>query len=214
MNFNKIDIQNWKRADAFKHYSANIPCTYSMCVNIDITKLLKQIKDKQLKVFPVILYGIAHIVNLHREFRMATDEDGNIGYYEKTNPCFTVFHDETESITDVWTEYNENFKLFYDHYLHDMNSYGNGRATTSKPTQENNLFTVSCIPWVSFTGFNLNLQKGYDYFPPIFTMGKYFSDNQKVLLPLSIQVHHAVCDGFHLARFINELQEWAKEFIL
>ena len=27
------------------------------------------------------------------------------------------------------------------------------------------------------------------------------------ILPLAIQVHHAVCDGFHICRFVNELQE-------
>ena len=29
----------------------------------------------------------------------------------------------------------------------------------------------------------------------------------KIILPLAIQVHHAVCDGFHICRFVNELQE-------
>lgn len=28
----------------------------------------------------------------------------------------------------------------------------------------------------------------------------------RTLLPLSIQVHHAVCDGFHVARFLDALQ--------
>lgn len=27
------------------------------------------------------------------------------------------------------------------------------------------------------------------------------------MLPLAVQVHHSVCDGFHVARLINELQE-------
>ena len=157
MNFNKIDMQNWNRADAFKHYSVDVPCTYSMCVNIDITALLNKIKENQLKVFPVVLYGISHIVNLHREFRMGIDGDGNIGYYEKTNPCFTVFHDKVESITDVWTEYDKDFELYYENYLNDMEIYDNGKLVVSKPKQESNFFTVSCIPWVSFTGFNLNL---------------------------------------------------------
>ena len=26
-------------------------------------------------------------------------------------------------------------------------------------------------------------------------------------LPLADQVHHGVCDGFHVCRFVNELQE-------
>ena len=41
----------------------------------------------------------------------------------------------------------------------------------------------------------------------LFTMGKYYKENDKYIMPISIQVHHSVCDGFHLCRFINELQE-------
>ncbi|WP_353806337.1 CatA-like O-acetyltransferase [Ruthenibacterium sp.] len=31
-------------------------------------------------------------------------------------------------------------------------------------------------------------------------------------LPLAVQVHHAVCDGYHLSRFINGLQTWMDAF--
>ena len=75
-----------------------------------------------------------------------------------------------------------------------------------KPAIPANSFTVSMLPWATFEGFNLNLQKGYDYLKPIFTMGKYYRKKERILLPLAIQVHHAVCDGFHVCRFINELQ--------
>ena len=77
----------------------------------------------------------------------------------------------------------------------------------AKPNPPENTFPVSMIPWTSFEGFNLNLQNGYDYLLPIFTFGKYYEDGGKYYIPLSIQVHHAVCDGFHVCRFINELQE-------
>ena len=76
-----------------------------------------------------------------------------------------------------------------------------------KPNAPENIFNVSMIPWSTFDGFNLNLQKGYDYLIPIFTMGKYYKEDNKIILPLAIQVHHAVCDGFHICRFVNELQE-------
>ena len=63
------------------------------------------------------------------------------------------------------------------------------------------------LPWAGFEGFNLNLQKGYDFLLPIFTMGRYREEGGRTLLPLAVQVHHAVCDGFHLCRFVNGLQE-------
>lgn len=207
MTFNKIDMQTWNRKDAYDHYFKAVPCTYSMTINLDITGLIEAVKCRELKVFPVILYGITHTVNHHTEFRMDLDEMKNLVCYSYSNPCYTVFHGETETFTDVWTEYDENLDVFIENYSADMLKYQND-FELSKPIVSNNLFNVSCIPWSSFTGFNLNLQQGYDYFPPIFTVGKYFSDGSKTLLPLAIQVHHAVCDGFHLSRFINDLQKW------
>ena len=75
-----------------------------------------------------------------------------------------------------------------------------------KPNAQENIFNVSMIPWSTFDGFNLNLQKGYDYLIPIFTM-KYYKEDNKIILPLAIQVHHAVCDGFHVCRFVKQVQE-------
>ncbi len=211
MTFNKIDIQTWNRKEAYDHYLKAVPCTYSMTINLDITELISTVKRRKLKFFPIMLYGMAHTVNHHAEFRMDLDEMKNLGYYSYSNPCYTVFHSETETFTNVWTEYDADFDVFMENYSADMLTYQND-FERSKPLVSNNLFHVSCIPWSSFTGFNLNLQQGYDYFPPIFTIGKYFFDGTKILLPLAIQVHHAVCDGFHLSRFINDLQKWIDAF--
>lgn len=189
-----------------------MPCTYSINSDIDITNIIKEVKENNLKIFPTIIFHISYIVNRHSEFRMSKDKNGNIGYYENTDPSFTVFHDGTKSFTNVWTAYNDDFNVFYQNYLEDMLKYGNNKTTVSKPVVDSNTFDISCIPWVTFTGFNLNLKNSYDYLLPIFTMGKYFEDNGKIKIPLAIQVHHAVCDGYHVANFINELQESVNKF--
>lgn len=212
MKFNMIDIQNWNRKEYFEHYFNSVPCTYSMTVNIDITTLLATIKDHDLGLYPVMIYGISTIVNRHVEFRMAVDEQGNVGFYDELNPSYTIFHKDDETFSDLWTVYNSNFQTFHINYLSDMEQFGNVKSMIGKPTKGNNIFTISCIPWTTFNGFNLNLEKGYSYLLPIFTIGKYFFENDKTLMPLSIQIHHAVCDGFHVARFVNELQEWGNTF--
>lgn len=211
MMFNKINMQAWNRKESYSHYFNSVPCTYSMTVNLDITSFIKVVKANNYKFFPVILYTLSQIVNTHKEFRMDLDEDKNVGYYDYSNPCYTIFHNETETITNAWSEHTTDLELFLQRYSDDMSKYQND-FQNSKPLVGKNYFNVSCIPWTSFTGFNLNLQKDYDYLPPIFTIGKYFSEDNKIMLPLAIQVHHAVCDGFHLARFINELQDYLNTF--
>lgn len=63
------------------------------------------------------------------------------------------------------------------------------------------------IPWFSFTAFNLQVFGDGNYLLPIFTMGKAFDAGTKKMLPLAIQVHHAVYDGYHVGRFIELLQK-------
>ncbi len=65
---------------------------------------------------------------------------------------------------------------------------------------------------VSFTSFDLNVANMDNFFAPVFTMGKYYTQGDKVLMPLAIQVHHAVCDGFHVGRMLNELQQYCDEW--
>ena len=77
----------------------------------------------------------------------------------------------------------------------------------AKPDTPTNTFPISSLPWTTFTGFNLNIFADGSYLLPIFTYGKYFQQDGRYLIPLSVQVHHAVCDGFHVSRFINEIQQ-------
>ena len=203
MVFEKIDKKCWVRKEYFEHYFSNIPCTYSMTVKLDITR----IKEGKQKLYPSMLYYIATTVNRHTEFRTAINEKGELGIYSEMSPCYTVFHKDTETFSNLWTEYRPNLEDFCAAYEEDMLRYGEQHGLTGKPNIPANSFTVSMLPWTTFEGFNLNLKKGYDYLIPIFTMGKYYQEDAQTILPMAIQVHHAVCDGFHVCRFINELQE-------
>lgn len=204
--FHKVDLAKWPREKTYRHFTEEVPCTYSMCVNLNVTKLLSTVKKLELKFFPVFLYGLTSAVNRHQEFRMGKNEKGEPGYHDTVSPSYTVFDEKTESFSTVWTEYSASFSEFYRAYLADVQLAG------WKEGRPQNLFDVSCIPWASFTGFHLNIGGGYDYLPPIFTIGKYYEQGGEFFLPLAIQVHHGVCDGFHASRLVNELQEWADTF--
>ncbi len=207
MKFELIEISKWKRREYFDHYLNKIPCTYSMTLNLDITTLLEKLKRKEIKLYPVTIYLLSEIVNRHEEFRTALDANGKVGIYDLMHPAYTIFQKDSETFTNIWTEYSSSFTAFYNNYLLDIHKYGSEKCFFAKPNGPPNLFTISSIPWVSFTGFSVNLPHSTNYLFPIFTTGKYFAQNDKISLPISIQIHHAVCDGYHVARLMNELQE-------
>lgn len=207
MEFQIIDKQSWSRREYFDHYHSAVPCTYSMSLRLDISAVL----ESGVKLYPAMLYALATVVNRHAEFRTAINESGDVGIFSDMLPCYTVFHRESETFSNIWTEYKPRFSDFLRAYQLDIERYGHVQGFEGKPGTPPNSFPVSMIPWTSFDGFNLNLQKGFDYLLPIFTMGKYYEDGRRRLLPLAIQVHHAVCDGFHVCRFATELQELLNE---
>ena len=201
MEYTIIDKSTWKRKEYFEHYFCKNPCTYSLTTKLDITNL----KRKGLKLYPTMLYLLTKTVNKYEQFRTALRRDGEVVIFANMEPCYTVFRRETETFSNLWTEYSENYDIFCANYEDDIRKYGKVEGFVGKQNIPENSFTVSMIPWESFDGFNLNIYN-YNYLLPIFTIGKYYEYGGKIWLPLAVQVHHAVCDGYHTCRFINDMQ--------
>lgn len=205
--FKLIDTSSWKRKPYFDHYFNQIRCTYSVTVNIDITNVLSFKDRNKVKLYPLLIYVISKAVNKYEEFRTAINDRGEIGVWETLSPCYTVFHKDSESFSNIWTEWNDDLNLFLSNFEQDSKRFGQIDRIDAKPNTPANVFPISSLPWTTFTGFNLNIFADGTYLLPIFTYGKYFKDGNRYLIPLSIQVHHAVCDGFHVSRLINEIQQ-------
>lgn len=212
MGFNRIDMSNWVRKDYYNHYMHELRCTYSLTANIDITGMRTALKSMNKRIYPAQIYMLSTIVNRFQEFRMSIDADGNLGFWDELYPSYTIFNKEKEMFSSIWTMYSTSFIQFYEDSISDIARYSNAVNLMPKPDVPLNTFNISCLPWVSFTGFNLNVYTDGCYLPPIFTIGKFIEQDKKVLMPLSVQVHHSVCDGFHVGRFINALQELADNY--
>ena len=191
----------------------NVPCTYSITVQWNITNFYKAVKSKNIKFYASVIYLISKVVNRYEEFKMSLNDNKELGYYDIVYPSYTIFHDDTKTFSSIYTEYNENFDVFYKNYISDIETYGNNKSFLAKPCNIKNIFNISSLPLSTFTGFNLNLQNGFDYLAPIFTMGKYYTDDKNnIVLPLALQIHHSVCDGYHASVFFNDLQEEFNNF--
>ena len=208
MTFKRTDSQNWKRKEYFDQFYRHVPTTFSITVNIDISNL----KNKQAGLFPTLLFLLSKQVNKHDEFKTSLDEDGCPGIFDVIHPSYTVFHDENETFSNIWTEYTPHFQDFLENYRRDAQMYGHIQKYNAKENCPPNVFYVSLLRWINFSSFNLNLQDGYRCLTPVFTLGKYIEENQRTLMPLSLLVHHAVCDGWHAAKLINGLQDEINSF--
>ncbi len=205
MAFQPVDLINYARKEHFEHFM-ELNLTYSATVSIEITDLRAALKRKGLKAYPAQIWMLTSAANLVPEFRMSLDDDGRLGHWDSLSPMYTVFCEAKKSFSSIWTEYRPDFGSFYRACLNDIRQYNTG-AFLPQANIPDNMLNVSSIPWVDFTAFNLNLPTRY--LLPILTIGKYVERDGKTFIPLSIQVHHAVCDGYHLGLFLEQVNQLA-----
>ncbi|MDG4230665.1 type A chloramphenicol O-acetyltransferase [Pseudomonas aeruginosa] len=206
MAYTKIELSVWERKEHFEAFQSFAQCTFSQTVQLDITILLKLIKEKGWKFYPKMIHLISQHVNNYQEFRMALKNE-ELVVWDVVHPSYTIFHDDTETFSSIWSTYHDSFEVFMQSFSDDVEKYRDSAAYFPKSEFVENVFYVSANPWVSFTSFNFNMASIQNFFAPMFTIGKYYAQDERVFMPLAVQVHHATCDGFHVGRFINSLQK-------
>lgn len=205
MNYKKVELNEWKRGDLFKYYIDNMRIVMSLTVDIDVAPLLKYTKKYNLKFYPAMIWIVSTIINTHDEFKYGWDDNDNLIKWDYISPSYTDFHKENESFIKLVTKYSDNLFEFHQNYLADHEKYKDTHGFIDH--QLSNYFDVSCLPWVKYKHFDLHVFDEGKFLAPVVTWGKYEAENSKIILPLTMNIHHAVADGFHISRFFNEVQE-------
>lgn len=209
MTFTEIDIRKWPRGQMFIYFSKMAPTSYSLTTEIDITELLIKLKKNNRKFFPTYLWLVTKCLNKQTEFKVALKDDV-LGYYDVLTPLYASFHDDDKTFSLMWTEYDEDYEVFYKRYLENQALYGRNHGVLSQTdmTPPPNAYTVSELPWVSFKHFAVHNHDNKPYFFPSVEAGKIYENNEgRKMLPLSMTCHHATTDGYHIHRFLEDLDK-------
>lgn len=213
--FQHIDPETWERREHFEYYTNQIKCGYSLTAELDVTGFLNLISQKNLKFYPSFVYCVSTVLNQMKEFRMGLSEDGSPGYWDVVHPSYTIFHNDDHTFSDLWTTYSEDFLSFYEKMTEDMKQYGSNKGIKARSGQPPNFYCISCVPWLSYTGYSTMTAGGRPNLFPIITYGKYQLKNGRYQLPFTVTISHAAADGYHTSLLINEIQSLiSKDFTL
>ena len=205
MNYTTIDLKQWSRGDLFQFYIEKMRIVMSLTVDIDVTNLKAYARKTQFSFYPLMVWAVSKVINAHDEFKFSWDQDGNLIHWDYISPSYTDFHSEDENFTKLVTEYSEDPAEFCERMAADRERHKNDRAVLDH--QPPNFFDVSCLPWVKYKHFDVHVFDEGKFLAPVVTWGKYEPADGKLIMPLTMNIHHAVSDGFHLSRFFTEVQE-------
>jgi len=209
--YKSIDMDTWPRKECYDYYATGSKCMCAISADIDVTDLYRKTAASKKDFDVAILYAITAVLNRHEEFRVGyCKENGRLMIWDYINPVHRVFHEESETFSRVWTKYDNNFEKFYEAAQHSITE-GLKLKTVNQPEIPDNNFEISFIPWLHFNAINTKMSESGKYLAPVITVGKVEEISGKFMMPLTMQISHAVADGFHIARAFNETTEESKK---
>lgn len=205
----KIDLKTWKRRRQYEFFREFEFPHMSLTAPVEITEFMHLAQSRNFSVFNAVLYAIMKTANNISEFRTRFGNEG-IYEYDTVHPSFTV------PIAD------DQFAFCKTAYCDDWESFDQAcrlaKTEAEKQTEfkeissdEDHWIYLSCTPWLDFTAGHHPVANAADCIPRI-AWGKITNSDDHWTMPVNLQVHHALVDGLHMAKFYEMLEENLKDF--
>jgi chloramphenicol O-acetyltransferase type A len=200
-----LDLVNWSRRELFEFFIAYTNPYFNVCTSVDVTRLVALARERPgVKISLAIHYFALRIANEIEPFRYRL-KDGKVLVYDVINGGTTVLL-PNESFAYAYFDYQRDFEAFITGMgkAVDEIRIGSGKL---RPTMRDDVIYHTTLPWISFTSFAHARTPGRGDSVPRIVFGKFFQENERMMMPISVEVHHALMDGLHVGRYLNRLEE-------
>lgn len=198
-----IDQASWPRREQFELFKNFGFPYFSITADVDITDYRQALpKDRRFTIG--LVYTLAVAANAVPEFRQRIRGD-EVVEFDTVHPSIIVLNDQDAFRFCVFL-FAHDFAEFSKDAPERIERARMAASMYDLPDQDDFLF-LTAIPGVSFTGVvHAAPTQAPDSVPRI-AWGKYREVAERIMLPLNVQVHHALIDGVHVGRFYSKVEE-------
>ncbi|PYF77309.1 chloramphenicol acetyltransferase [Pedobacter nutrimenti] len=204
----KIDISAWKRKDHFYFFKDFEQPFFGISTALNCTSAYRYCKAYQIPFFLFYLHKSLMAVNALKEFKHRIEQD-QVCEYECISGSVTVLRRD-ETFGFAYFGYDPDFKVFCKEVKEAIAQEKVARGLQSKADRKD-VIHFSVLTGIEFTALQHAQKQSADSIPKI-VFGKVKAQNGQVLMPLSIHVHHALCDGVHVSKLISSFQQHLELF--
>lgn len=196
-----IPLSDYPRRDHFQYF-ASLPNPYvGVTVNVDVTELVAACKAAKASFYLCFMHAAALAADKVPQFRQRIHPEGIIQY----DHCPTSHIELLEDETYCYCTLHHQFPL--KEYLTKAETARNAARQNASIEEEedvDSMVFISSLPWLHYTAFVQPTGKDSN---PRISWGKYEEDHRgRLMMPVTVLAHHALVDGIHIARFIQQLE--------
>lgn len=199
----ELIIEEWKRKEHFEFFRKFEEPFFGITTKIDCTKAYNKAKEAGKSFFLYYLLQSLKAANSIEEFKYRIEGEKVI-IYDRINASATVNRpDDTFGFSYIY--FKEDPTLFYELAKQEMDRVS--KSTQLFPlVSGDDVIHYSAIPWIDFSSLSHARCYSFNDSVPKISFGKLTEINGKREMSISVHVHHALMDGYHVGKFIETFQ--------
>lgn len=199
-----LDVNEWNRKDHFEFFGQFDHPYFDICCHVDCTGAYQQAKSEGVSFFQLYLYYSLQAANEIIPFRYRI-KDGQVLVYDKVNASPTIGRGDG-TFGFGYIDFHEDKEAFFAASAEEIQRVQNSRGLIPAVSGEN-VIHYSSLPWINFTAISHARHSLFRDSIPKISFGKVTEEKGRMLMPLSVSVHHGLMDGYHVSQYIDRFGE-------
>ena len=207
MTMRRIDLDTYPRREHFRHFCSIAYPYVGVTVDVDVTDLLTLCQERGCSFYLMVLHAVALAADEVPEFRRRIDNGGIVEY----DACPTSHTELKPDGTYTYCTLRHHMPLAaYLVQAESARTAAREGGSIEEEDEVQSMYFISTLPWLHYTQLIQPVACGEES-NPRFNWGKYQPDDKgRVMMPLSVLVHHALADGIHIAQFYEAFGKQTK----
>jgi len=206
-----FDVENWNRKQQFEFFKNYEDPFFNITANLEVTNLYDFCKQNELSFSLACIFVAIKHINEIPEFKLRIKNKRVVQFDFVTIGSTVLNDDNTFSFCDF--PYKTTIFEFVTDGKNIIEDHKKGVKFDPKE-EELGIVHCSTMPWISFSGMK-HARKGDEASKgiPKIVFGGLFNENKSKKIPFSVEVHHALMDGYHVGLLYENMQNYINELV-
>ena len=215
MNYRRIDLATYPRKEHFQYFRSLAYPYMGVTVNVDVTEFAAWCKREKHSFYLAFMHLAALAADSVPQLRHRIYQDGIIEIESSTTSHVELLESGVYCYCELQhAEYAEWERYFPYAQAQQVACHGAAAETSLEVdgTESLRSIFISCLPWLNYTALIQPVACGDESNPRI-TWGRFEKNSEgRLMMPLTVLLHHGLADGMHMAQFYAEVERRLKEF--
>ncbi len=202
-----IDIENWNRKAHYEHFCTLKDPYFAVTIPFNVAKAYRFSKENDISFFAKYLHDCLKAINAieNLKFRIV---DNKVVEFNVIHGSATIMRsDQTFGFSFI--DFNEDLNVFAKNVKSEKQRIENSRDLYP-PKNSLDCIHCSAMPWLYYTGHKEPVSGLLESVPKI-SFSKAVEKDSELTMNVSINVNHALVDGYHVGLFSEKFQQFLNQ---